>query len=283
VPPEIRAYPPPGAPPRANDAPSFDTVTEVPGTPANAEQIAMLWARYGWAGAMARGKDVLEVACGSGIGLGHLAAHARRVVGVDVDPKLVEIGRRQYGRLIEIEQADAHSLPFSDGAFDVVILFEAIYYLDRPETFLQEARRVLRPGGRVLVCSANCERPEFNVSPFSKQYYSANALRELLEQNGFQPDVFAGFSVKPQGQLDQVRNRIRTAAVRLRLIPKTMKWKARLKRLFFGRLEQLPPALGAVPPAVEPIVPVDANLPQLGHKVLYAIGHRDAQSQRTAA
>ena len=62
-----------------------------------------------------------------------------------------------------------------------------------------------------------------------------------------------------------------------------MKWKARLKRLLFGRLQQLPTSLGAVMPPVEPIVAVDANQPQPAHKVLYAVGHRNAMENRIAA
>jgi lipopolysaccharide/colanic/teichoic acid biosynthesis glycosyltransferase/SAM-dependent methyltransferase len=282
IPPEIRDIPQPGFEHRS-DAPGFETVTELPGAPANAEQIAMLHTRYGWAGELARSKDVLEVACGSGIGLGHLAACAKRVVGADIDPALVALARRQYGGRIEVENIDAHSLPFADATFDVVILFEAIYYLGRPEAFVREARRVLRPGGSLLLCSANCERPDFNVSPFANRYFSARALRELLEQNGLRAQIYAGFPIAVQNWKDHVRQFCRDVAIKLRLIPKTMKWKARWKRVFFGRLQQLPAELGSAVPTVEPIVAVDASLPVSSHKVLYAIGERDSVEQRAAA
>ena len=119
LPPEIRDYPWPG---REYDGKQhgFETVTELPGAAADAEQISMLYTRYAWAGALACEKDVLEVACGSGIGLGHLAARAKRVVGGDCDPKLAELARRQYNGRIAVHQFDAHTLPFPDASFDLV-------------------------------------------------------------------------------------------------------------------------------------------------------------------
>jgi lipopolysaccharide/colanic/teichoic acid biosynthesis glycosyltransferase/ubiquinone/menaquinone biosynthesis C-methylase UbiE len=282
MPHEIRAYPQPRSS-RSATAKSYESVTELPGTPANAEQLAMLYARYGWAGELVRGKEVLEVACGSGIGLGHLAAKARRIVGCDCDAKLVRIAHDAYGGAIEVQTADAHALPFADASFDVVLLFEAIYYLDQPPTFFREAHRVLRSGGTLLVCSANCERTDFNASPYSKCYFSARDLRALFQANGFDAEVLAGFAIAPQGAGDQMRAAMRTIAVKLHLIPRTMKWKARLKRLIFGRMQNLPATLGDTLPATERITTVDATASITNYKVLYAIGRRTASEQQAAA
>lgn len=282
VPREIRDYPQPSRT-HANQGHEFESVTEVPGAAANAEQLAMLHTRYGWAGKMIADQEVLEVACGSGIGLGHLAAHAKRVVGGEYDPKLTEIARQQYVGRVEVKSMDAHSLPYPDASFDVVLLFEAIYYLKQPEVFIREARRVLRPGGSLLICSANCERPNFNVSPYSVQYFSATDLRELMEQNGFRAKLYAGFPTKPSDWKDHVRQACRAVAVRMRLVPKTMKWKARWKRLFFGKLQKLPATIGSELPGIEPLVPIDRERSVPGYKVLYAIGQRVANEQCAAA
>jgi SAM-dependent methyltransferase len=178
---------------------------------------------------------------------------------------------------------DAQALPFKDGSFDVVLLFEAIYYLEQPEVFLAEAHRVLRSDGTVLICSANCERPEFNASPYSKKYFSARELSALLQQSGFRADIHAGFPVVSGGWADRVRDSVRTVAVKLHLVPKTMRWKARIKRLFFGKLQEMPTELGADLPEVVPLSPVNADQPVSDFKVLYAVGRREAKQQRAAA
>jgi hypothetical protein len=69
----------------------------------------------------------------------------------------------------------------------------------------------------------------------------------------------------------------------LHLIPKTMKWKARVKRMFFGPLKQLPATLGPTLPAVQPMVAINPNEPQPGYKVIYAIGRRRTVEQQVAA
>ncbi len=286
VPAEIRSFPKPGemvADVSVEETCGYETVTELPGAPVNTEQLKMLDTRYGWAGELAAGKEVLEVACGSGIGLGHLAAHAKRVVGGDYDPKIAEIARQQYDGKIEVRQMDAQSLPFEDASFDMVMLFEAIYYLQNPVQFVQEACRVLRPGGSLLICSANCERPDFNVSPFSHRYLSASSLRQLLESHGFQTTIYAGFLTESQGAGDRIRQGCREVAVKLKLIPKTMKWKARFKRLFFGKLKSLPAKLGPELNGQEPLVEVDSIDAVSDYKVLYALGERKAVETRVAA
>ncbi len=282
VPAEIRSYPKPGAT-TSETAPGYETVTELPGAPVHAEQLQMLDTRYGWAGDLCEGKEVLEVACGTGIGLGHLASRAKRIVGGDFDPQLVQIAERQYGGRIEVQEMDAQSLPFDDDSFDVVMLFEAIYYLQQPERFVQEARRVLRPNGTLLVCSANCERPDFNVSPFSYRYFSARDLHQLMASSGFDTTIYAGFPIEPTGWVESARQAIRTVAVKLHLIPKTMKWKARLKRLFFGKLQGLPAALGANLPERQPLTEISLDAATPNYQVLYAVGRLKAEASRVAA
>ena len=282
IPPELRDYPKPLCNGQMDEE-SFVTVTELPGAPVNGEQMQMLHTRYGWASDFVEGKEVLEVACGSGIGLSCLAKKAQKVTGGDYDPKLVQLASEQGNDEIRVFEMDAQSLPFPDGFFDVVILFEAIYYLSRPDDFIREAYRVLRPGGKVLICSANCERSEFNVSPFSVQYYSAEQLRAMLISNGFQAEVYAGFSTQLHGVGEQIRDRCRRLAVRLRLIPRTMKWKARIKRLFFGKLRTLPVELAYDPSQREEFVRVSPGQSARDYKVIYAVGSRVAMESRLAA
>ena len=253
-------------------APSFATVTEVPGSHASCEQLAMAYTRYRVAGELAVGKDVLEVACGSGMGLGYLARKARRVVGGDYDSKLVEIARRHYGERVEIRQMDAQVLPFPEATFDVVVFLEAIYYLPRPQVFMAEARRVLRPGGCLFICSANKEWDGFNPSPFSLGYYSLRELGSMLAEAGFKPELLAGFPVPKHGAKTRLINTLRRVAVRFHLIPKTMNGKKLLKRLVFGKLQPMPKQITDETGTFHPPAPHPPEQPVTEHKVLYAIG-----------
>lgn len=116
--------------------------------------------------------DCLEVGAGTGEISRALIANGHDVVATDISSQMVSQIRNKIG--IEAVVCDAESLPFSDESFDTVIGAEMIYYLDHPERFLAEARRVLRPGGRLLLSSANAGIARFYDS-----------LRAFLRTLGF--------------------------------------------------------------------------------------------------
>lgn len=222
----------------------FSRVTERPGQGASATQLAMMQARYGWAARFAAGKDVLEAGCGAGMGLSVLAARARSVTAGDVDETNLEEARAAFAEhpLVRLEYFSAEQTPFETGSFDLVLLFEAIYYLPDPAQFFAEARRLLRPGGRLLLVTVNPEWRGFNPSPFSNRYFTAQALEEYLTAAGFVPTIEAAFP-EQETSLDRMIAVVRGAAVRLHLIPRTMRGKQLLKRLFYGRLSAIPARL----------------------------------------
>src|SRR6266480_3076278 len=110
----------------------YSTVTETPEGRASGEQLSKLYHRYRTASFYCHGKDVLEVGCGAGLGLGYLARTAQSVIGGDCSQELLDCAHRHYKERIPLIRLDAEHLPFPDGRFDVVLLFEAIYYLGSP-------------------------------------------------------------------------------------------------------------------------------------------------------
>jgi ubiquinone/menaquinone biosynthesis C-methylase UbiE len=243
-------------------------VTEVPGAGATGEQLAMLYTRYNLAAGLAKGGDVLEVGCGPGMGLGYLAAKAKRVTGGDYDEKLLKMGRAHYGARIPLIGLDAHALPFRDKAFDLVILFEAIYYLGEVDRFLAEVRRVLRSGGVVLICSANRERHGFRPSPFSAAYYSAAEFRGLLTRHGFTVELYAAFPVRPALRRNS-RSAARWMANAMRLAPGA---KVFVKRILFGKPIPYPAEVTEGMADLPPLVPFVDDSRVTDFQVLYAIG-----------
>lgn len=251
---------------------NYTTVTETPGHQVTRDAIIMMYTRYAFAARHCEGKQVLEVGCGAGPGLGYLGSHARRVVGGDYTHELLALARGHYGRRFPLVCLDAEHLPFHARCFDVVILYEAIYYLRDAGRFVDEARRVLRGDGALLICTVNREWVDFNPSPFSVRYYSAPELCGLLQGRGFGWELFAGFPVAVESARDRVVSALKRSAVRLGFIPKTMKGKEFLKRVFLGRLTPVPAELTNGAGEFETPLPVGRGMSVRDFKVLYAVG-----------
>ena len=250
----------------------YSMVTEVTGNRVSSVQVERLVNRYVFAAGFCDGRDVLEVACGTGQGLGLLATRARSVVGGDYTEKLVARAAEHYRGRLPLLRLDAHALPFADGSFDVVILYEAIYYLADADRFVQECRRLLRPNGVVVVGTVNREWSDFNPSPFTHKYYSAAELRALLARHSFDVEVCGAFPAQPDSLMGWVLSVVKRAAVALHLIPKTMKGKELLKRLVYGKLEELGPEVDEGMAAYVEPDPVDAQGSATTHTILYAVG-----------
>ena len=110
--------------------------------------------RYLVAAGLCAGKRVLDVASGEGYGSGLLASVAADVVGVDVDPASVAHARRTYQRdNLRFVASSATSLPLGDGSIDVVVSFETVEHFVEHDAFMAEIRRVLVPGGLLVISS----------------------------------------------------------------------------------------------------------------------------------
>lgn len=248
----------------------YATVTEATGVPTSKQALSMLYTRYRFANAYCRDKDVLEVACGSGQGLGYLMRQARQVIGGDCTVTLLAEARRHYGRRLPLLQLDAQVLPFQRASFDVVLLYEAIYYISHLDRFLDDCRRVLREKGVLIVCTVNKEWSDFNPSPLSTRYLSAADLEDLFRSHDFRVDLFAAFPAERHSLRAVIVSRIRRTAVALNLIPKTMKGKVWLKRLFFGTLHAVPAEVqDGMAPYCEP-VPIASCQPCNEYKIIFA-------------
>lgn len=249
----------------------YTTVTETWGLPASPEQLAMQYFRYRMAADLSANRDVLEIGCGSGMGLPYLGERARMAVGGDYTMGLLREARARMPKT-GLARMDAQHLPFRDRSLDVVLMLEMLYYVADQDVAVAECRRVLKPGGALMVCVPNPDRPDFNPSPFSTRYPDAAALAALLGRNGFEPRVYGGFAVEAVSSRDRVLAPIRHFAVRYHLIPSSMRAKALLKRVLYGRL----PALGAVHDGMgvysEPVELDPSRGPHRGFKNLYAVG-----------
>ena len=106
----------------------------------------------GWLGERARGR-VLEVAVGTGRSLPYYPAGAT-VTGIELSPAMLAIARQRaadLGREVSLREADAEHLPFEDAVFDTVVCALSLCTIPSPVAAIGEMRRVLGPGGRLLL------------------------------------------------------------------------------------------------------------------------------------
>jgi SAM-dependent methyltransferase len=143
------------------------------------------WHRYAIAASIVAGCRVLDAACGEGYGSARLACVADSVVGVDMDAASIRHATRRYARdNLAYVRASVTALPLADASVDVVVSFETIEHLHAQESMLAEFRRVLAPGGALILSSPN--RPVYNAgaeatNPFHVRELDRGELAALLD------------------------------------------------------------------------------------------------------
>lgn len=154
------------------------------------------------------GEAVLDVACGTGA----LAILAREAVGpsgtvrgVDASPEMLARARSKAAKAgvdIRFENAAAQALPFAEASFDLALGTMMLHHLGRAarREFAAELRRVVRPGGRVLL--VDFARPEPKRRGFGAHlrhrhgHVDPQEIAGLLEGAGFQPTESGPVGVK---------------------------------------------------------------------------------------
>jgi SAM-dependent methyltransferase len=247
----------------------YISVTEVAGDDVTREQVDRLCNRYYWTANYCKDKDVLEVACGTGQGLGYLSGVARTIEAGDYSGAILSIARQHYGNRIRLIQLDAQEIPYKDNSKDVLILFEAIYYLPNVEKFIQECVRVLRKGGMLLISTANKDLYDFNPSPFSHKYYGVKELNEMFSIYGFKSEIFGDTPIYNVSIQQRILRPIKKIIVMLRLMPKTTSGKKFLKRIVFGNLVKMPTEINSKTSSYVKPRKIDPKIPDTIHKVIY--------------
>ena len=248
---------------------SYNSVTELTNSEVTSEQLQRAANRYSWAASKCKDKDVLEVACGAGMGLGLLNKSAKNLVGGDFTQSIVSMARDHYGERVPVVCLDAHALPFADCSFDVVLLVEAIYYLEKPNYFINECKRLLRPKGQLLIVSANKDLYDFNPSPFSHYYFGIKEFEELMVLHNFSVIFYGDMKVKNTSIRQRILRPLKWIAVRLNVIPGSMNSKRILKRLVFGKMVLMPAELNYSHCKPEPPVPLMLGFPNRSYKTIF--------------
>ena len=157
-------------------------------------------ARYVFALPFVAGKTVLDIACGTGYGIGLMQTKAAFVAGVDVDAEAAADAVNECAENAAVLLGNGLGLPFVDESFDIVTSFETLEHLHERTAFLAELNRVLRPGGLLLLSTPNAvyTRPIDGkpTNPFHIHEYAPDELRGELE-SFFSIDQFLGQDLDP--------------------------------------------------------------------------------------
>ncbi|NUO53205.1 MAG: class I SAM-dependent methyltransferase [Polyangiaceae bacterium] len=137
--------------------------------------------RYG------RGRDILEVGCGTGLLLERFARFGRRARGIDLSEGMLE---RARARGLDVVQGSATELPFEDASFDVACSFKVLAHIPDVDKALAEMARVVRPGGYVVAEFYN----PYSLRAFVKRAFGPREVGTRLDESA----VFTRFDTPSQ-------------------------------------------------------------------------------------
>jgi ubiquinone/menaquinone biosynthesis C-methylase UbiE len=142
-------------------------------------------------------QKVLDIGCGDGTYAISACQQGADVIGVDLSAAMLIVARRRAGdcpRTVQCCLASAESLPFDSETFDIVIAVTALCFVEDPRRAVQEAARVLRPGGRLIIgelgryslwALSRRIRGWFGASTWRKaRFWSMAGLQQLVGQAG---------------------------------------------------------------------------------------------------
>jgi len=143
-----------------------------------------------------KGHRLLDIACGTGAFLQAITAlHPDPdIVGIDISPDMLAVARRRLPESAVLQVASADALPFPADSFDIVVTTNAFHFFRSPDTALREIRRVLRPGGAIVVTDwcddyltcRICDRLLRVFTAAHHRVYGSAECRNLLEHEGFE-------------------------------------------------------------------------------------------------
>lgn len=147
--------------------------------------------------------QALDVATGTGHTAFALAPHVEPVVGIDITLEMLveaeKLARQKGVANVTFEIADVHELPFDDGAFDLVTCRRAAHHFSDIATALREMKRVLRPGGRLVVDDRSVPEDAFIDRTMNRldwlhdeshvRQYRPSEWEQMLVEAGFVVDV----------------------------------------------------------------------------------------------
>jgi ubiquinone/menaquinone biosynthesis C-methylase UbiE len=138
--------------------------------------------------------SILDVGCGTGTLLFRLQAQTNATLaGLDISTQMLALARQKLGAAVDLRQGDSENLPWQPQTFDLVCCTLSFHHYPAPDRALAEMRRVLKPGGALLLADITMPTPARQlvnlILPFlstgDRHFYSQAEIFSLLSQTGF--------------------------------------------------------------------------------------------------
>jgi ubiquinone/menaquinone biosynthesis C-methylase UbiE len=146
----------------------------------------------------------LDIACGPGSVVCAFAKKVRRAEGLDATAAMLDeaqkLAAREGLRNVAWHRGSAYTLPFADGAFDIVTCRYAFHHLLEPWRALAEMARVCRVGGRVVLCDAFASDDPAKAAAFNAMEHHRDPSTVEFRTLGFLRDLFAAVGLAPPTQ-----------------------------------------------------------------------------------
>jgi len=137
------------------------------------------------------GTSFLDIGCGEGFFLSTAASAGYSTKGIEISQDAVAYAKREFG--LDIEARAFEELQLPENYFDVVTLWQVLEHLPRPLDILNEAHRILKPGGLIAASTPNIEgmpsnilrRRWWNIRTIHINQFSTKTLTGILKNAGF--------------------------------------------------------------------------------------------------
>jgi SAM-dependent methyltransferase len=135
---------------------------------------------------------IVDVGFGGGSALRLIAPMVApaRVTGIEISGAMIDGAKQRFGETMEIHQANAVAMPFGDGWFDGILSVNTVYFWSDPDAVLREFRRVLKPGGRLVLGIRKKEVIRWSpVTWFGFRLFSSAEIERMLNAAGFESTI----------------------------------------------------------------------------------------------
>ena len=136
----------------------------------------------------------------------------KKYVGLDLSPKMIEIGKKKNLKNTTFVEGDCENMPFEDNSFDIVINSQSFHHYPNPVAFFKEVYRVLKPGGKLILRDNTASKP----------------VLFLMNNVGMKLANMTGHGDVKASSIEEVKSYCKTAGLKIEKIEKQSKFRLHL-------------------------------------------------------